>query len=525
MSIFTFLTILSIVELSLQASTPSSPTYEAGVVEFNYERDPSITQATRTALNLAKYLEIMREAPSTLDIIVFPEMTLNQMETAVEIPDHRDRVSPCDSVDYPENNLVKQISCSAKSHQRYVVVGVVTKVACPDEEMIANNDTRDCADREDSMSYYNTNVVFDRNGTVISSYRKFNLFGEDVDRPLKPSQVVFESDFGVTFGHFICFDILFRYPALELTRSQNITDIIYPTMWFSGFPFLTAVQVQKNWAFSNNVNLLAAGANNPSFGSTGTGIFAGRKGSLISVMEGAKKTSLHTATVPKIGLGDSIEVTENVIYRPREEVSQLTLSLEFLDGYNIQFLNTESQVGETASTSLCHDGICCTFDYGFYKVNSLPTSHTFAATVFHGKRIWDGSGYGVTVCAVVACLTNDTETCAVRMDSMTFDHRWHSLKISGQFPSGEQYFYLPNTLDSSINPFMVREFVYDETFDGTSKVHISMTSVGRIREFYSFGIYGRDFNLDATGGTKGKQVCYILMACTIIAACFLEFIK
>lgn len=65
----------------------------------------------RTASNLAGYLEIMKNAPATLDIIVFPEMTLNQMQTAVEIPDPDDKVSPCDSVDYPEDNIVKQISC------------------------------------------------------------------------------------------------------------------------------------------------------------------------------------------------------------------------------------------------------------------------------------------------------------------------------------------------------------------------------------------------------------------------------
>lgn len=108
-------------------------------------------------------------------------------------------------------------------------------------------------------------------------------------------------------------------------------------MWYSELPFLTAVQVQQNWAFSNNVNLLAAGANNPSIGSTGTGIFAGRKGSLISVMEGNNKIDLYTATVPKIGLGDNIRITENVIRRPREEVAQMGLNSDKLENYNIEF--------------------------------------------------------------------------------------------------------------------------------------------------------------------------------------------
>lgn len=279
----------------------------------------------------------MRNAPATLDIIVFPEMTLNQMQTAVEIPEPNDKVSPCDSVDYPEDDLVKQISCSAKMYQRYVVVGVVTKIACPDEDMIEQNDQRDCTDREDTMSYYNTNVVFDRNGTVVSRYRKFNLFGEDVDRPLKPTLATFETDFGIKFGHFICFDILFRYPASELIRSENITDIIYPTMWYSELPFLTAVQVQHSWAFTNNVNLLAAGANNPVIGSTGTGIFAGRRGSLISVMEGMNTTNLYTAIVPKIDLGSNIQITESSINRPREEVAVMALNRENLENYSVEF--------------------------------------------------------------------------------------------------------------------------------------------------------------------------------------------
>ena len=279
----------------------------------------------------------MANAPENLDIIVFPEMTLNGMETAVETPEPDDKLSPCINENYTEGNLVKLISCSARTYQRYVVVDIVTKTPCPDIEMTTNGDKRKCTDREDKMSYYNTNVVFDRNGTLISRYRKFNLFGEDVDKPFKPSMVSFDTDFGVKFGHFICFDLMFRYPALELVRNENITDIVFTTMWFSELPFLTAVQVQQNWAFSNNVNLLAAGANNPSVGSTGTGIFAARKGSLISVMEGTSKTNLYTATVPKRRLGDNIPITQNSIKRPRAEVASLKLKRDQLDVYNIQF--------------------------------------------------------------------------------------------------------------------------------------------------------------------------------------------
>jgi pantetheine hydrolase len=48
--------------------------------------------------------------------------------------------------------------------------------------------------------------------------------------------------------------------------------------------YYLAVQIQQSWAYKNNVNLLTSGANQPEVGSTGTGIFAGRYGPLVSFM-------------------------------------------------------------------------------------------------------------------------------------------------------------------------------------------------------------------------------------------------
>ena len=105
--------------------------------------------------------------------------------------------------------------------------------------------------------YYNTDVVFDRNGTIISRfvylirrtnnlfvdfrYHKYNLFGEfDMDRPDEPEIETFETDFGVKFGIFTCFDILFKSPA-QTVLNENIDAIVYPTNWHSELPFLTGL--------------------------------------------------------------------------------------------------------------------------------------------------------------------------------------------------------------------------------------------------------------------------------------------
>lgn len=74
----------------------------------------------------------------------------------------------------------------------------------------------------------------------------------------------------------------------------------------------------------------------------------------------------------------------------------------------------------------------------------------------------DGSEYGITVCAVIACRTGDIASCDVWNEAINVDYEWHALEITGHFPTGDQFLYFPTTLDSSMMPFMVNEFVYDE---------------------------------------------------------------
>lgn len=97
---------------------------------------------------------------------------------------------------------------------------------------------------------------------------------------------------------FTCFDIQFETPALTLTRN-NITDIIFPTMWYSELPFLTALQVQQMFAQETNVNFLAAGANYPRRGSGGSGIYSGIYGPAVWGYEKAGDTKVYTAEIGK----------------------------------------------------------------------------------------------------------------------------------------------------------------------------------------------------------------------------------
>ncbi|CAO1440239.1 unnamed protein product [Diamesa serratosioi] len=485
-------------------STPSSPTYEAGVVEFAYNPDQTISAAQRTASNLKQYQDVMNTASVTLDIIVFPESCLNEFDTAVEIPDPKSNVIPCDSAAYPEGNLLKTLSCAAKSKQRYLVINLTEKSKCPDEQMIINKDPRDCAARPDGMSYYNVNIAFDRKGAVISRYRKFNLFGERVDKPHAPEAVAFETDFGVTFGHFICFDLMFQKPALELVRVMNITDIIFPSMWFSEMPFLSAVQVQQNWAFKNRVNLLAAGASNPKVGSTGTGIYAAHYGSLTSTMSGISETKLYTSIVPK-RTSSITSFDHSAVKHTPLEMKDLYLKRDQLDRYTTVPLMTSSAVGPNKITkNICNDGLCCDFDISYqYSINARNPDlyYRYRLAVYNNNRTFDGfADGGVVACAIFACSTDDISSCAVRKDETENTIIFTSIHITGTFPYDNQYFIIPSTLDTSIMPLSPHQFTYMESTTFTKNKqdfrNITITSSGDFTNLLSFGIYGRNFNLD-----------------------------
>lgn len=223
-----FLKLLIAIPVVFGRSFPFSENYKAGVVE--YRRFTEGTPEEDAIKNLAEYLKtIESNEASKLDILVFPESTLNR-GSSLFLPEKGTNTNPCNDNQYADGPI-KKISCATKKAQIYVVINVTEKSKCPDQEMHDNGDERECPDE---YILYNTNIVFDREGTIISKYRKFNLFVDPgIFKPKKPEVVTFDTDFGVKFGHFICFDIVFEEPALKMIRDHHVKDIIHTSMWSS----------------------------------------------------------------------------------------------------------------------------------------------------------------------------------------------------------------------------------------------------------------------------------------------------
>lgn len=104
---------------------------------------------------------------------------------------------------------------------------------------LLEQDNNNTTDTDPTTYYYNTNIVYDREGRIIAKYRKINLFAEAKLTP-GTELVTFTTDFGATFAIFTCFDILFYMPSVAiLTNNTQITDVIFPTAWISHVPFYT----------------------------------------------------------------------------------------------------------------------------------------------------------------------------------------------------------------------------------------------------------------------------------------------
>lgn len=93
---------------------------------------------------------------------------------------------------------------------------------------------------------------FIQSGSFMFRYRKYNLFDKEAARKsLVPDVVTFRTDFNVTFGIFICFDLFFQEPAITLV-DNGIKHFVFPTMWFSELPYLTGKFV--HFFASRNIN-------------------------------------------------------------------------------------------------------------------------------------------------------------------------------------------------------------------------------------------------------------------------------
>ncbi|XP_075154931.1 biotinidase [Haematobia irritans] len=492
-SIFIVCVIGSFIINSYQISLPSDPTYNAGVVEFIPAKEGSAKARLKDNLSRMKAI-IESDGTYDLDILVFPEFVLNDHDMMTYVPDPKEKISPCAMANY--DWFLTELSCSARSRKLYVVINVVEKVKCwPTDGSCTNG-----------LKTYNTNVVFDREGRVISRYRKTHLYRYEwrsTNVMENPDLATFTTDFGVTFGHFICFDMLFYEPAQILVEKMNITDIIYPTYWFSELPFLTAVQLQEGWAYANNVNLLAADGSYPQEQNTGSGIYAGRFGRLTAVIHEEPTTKLLIAKVPKRNVRQIQQnpVTFKPLFEPKVETPRFT-KLSLLRDYNVDIFSTKllNDTLTRFNETICHNNFCCNFNIERTKIQDLPAhqNYQYRVAAYSGNQTTfqriDNSNQ--SVCALIACTGAELYTCGhIFPESVRVGNKYYfnSIKIVGNFVEAKRRLIMPSTVDGLMMPLTIDSYTWlEEKRNGSTRVEINLTTPQQ--NLLTFGIWANYYS-------------------------------
>ncbi|CAB3220552.1 unnamed protein product [Arctia plantaginis] len=399
MKLFSAILVLAVVGLSSQRSTPADDHYVAAVVEYIVNNSVEANKANYEAL-------IEQAAQQNADVIVFPELTLTNATTSFTVPIHgllREYPIPALRPDLYDGLLVA-MSAAARRNAIYVVINGRESVDCRQPQQ-----GEDCPEQQ--LYIFNTNVVIDRNGSVIDRYRKINLFGEATHTPsLKPDLGVFTTDFGVTFGHYICFDLMFQVPAIQVVRKHNIKDIIFSTMWFSELPYLTAVQIQEAYAYTMDVNFLGAGANNVRVGSGGSGIYSGKAGALVSIMPGLPTTRLLVAKVPKV----PGNVADNNYPGPIYDNPSDHDNLRMLQDPSISAHVTRPLVQGLQEFTIVDKDVSCRFRVRLN--NKSNTAIQYRALATDGSHTYSRREIGVTSCLLVACKIDEPTSCPYRFN-------------------------------------------------------------------------------------------------------------
>ncbi|KAF5280270.1 hypothetical protein FQR65_LT03078 [Abscondita terminalis] len=462
-------------------------TYRAAVVAFT----PNLIASKpldRLYNNVASYLSFIDQAgKQNSDIIVFPEdgltgwfdvITYPSIVEVVStpIPDPHLNILPCTDTNKKYSKAFIDFSCSALKNKIYVVVNLV-------EQLYDNN--------QNTYVYFNTDVVFNKNGRVVAKYRKINLLNENLFlRGNKTS--FFTTDFGVTFALFTCFDIVFNDPALKVLTNLGVTDILYPVAWFSHLPFLQGMSIHHGYAVSNKLNLLAAGLHDPELRNGGTAIYLADGKIAKNYINGEKGSHLLITDIPKISSRNTDKSCQET--EPTNEeilnIASFKTSSEDMTNYTHKLIDlTKRKISENICSG---ENYCCTFDIDLEAKSN--TNYVYQLVAYHGTvQLSETDRLGTRNCGIVACKNNQFSSCGRRHDFPPSGVTFKKIVVKGVFKS-ENSHDQPSTLRYDLKP--LTNYTFCKIPKGNGNIEITLSTTAKQNLLLTFGIYGRVFSND-----------------------------
>lgn len=244
------------------------------------------------------------------------------------------------------------------------------------------------------------------------------------------------------------------------------------------------MQTQLGWAYSNDVNLLAAGSSYPSIGSSGTGIFHGQGGTRVSVMTtGTGERRLYVAEVPKYTISSdkpsSRQIDNNKSrHRTVRDLTKRTansdnffMKRDHLEKYRTEELDLSLDreppvISSLFKTSVCDGDICCEFEVSFRPSTegANGTWYRYRLGAYDGWRSEDnGEGNYLRNCAIFSCTGPELADCG-KLGPPEMVHRvtFTTIVIQATFPKSSQFLPMPNTLLDNLLPLEPSQFEWQE---------------------------------------------------------------
>ncbi|GIY59344.1 pantetheinase [Caerostris extrusa] len=326
---------------------------------------------------------------------IFPECSREITKMFLEIvPDPSAvREAPCDFPEkYQNMPQLYTLSCMAKNHSMYVQANTGDLMMCEETKITQ------CP--KDGRLQLNTNVVFDREGAVVTRYHKEHLWGEEgMDMAVEKQNPIFKTDFG-TFATFVCFDVVLAR-IIEVIEEPEVDGVVFSTMWENSAPLFTSVQYFQSWAMGNNASLIAADIQLPGQLAVGSGIFHAKEGALVYTYDPDGISKLLVARVPRRGhelkepKASITAITSNGTYKWSHDGDDVPYETVHSTHYHLKDDLHHNRYHETDLVNYtlvqltsprdrlttCNNGMCCTLDYSIENLNE-----TFYFAVYNGTQ-------------------------------------------------------------------------------------------------------------------------------------------
>lgn len=432
--------------------------YIAAVVEHSTVMPPSgkvTVGAAQEAMmrNVDKYEANIKDAyAKNVQIIVFPEdgiygLSLNRdtiLPYLESIPTNdviqQQDINPCSQVEFNDRPILQRLSCLAKQYGMAIVVNMGDVQPC--HPLVDSN----CPLK--TRKQYNTDVAFDTDGCLLAKYHKQHLYFEGAfDTPETVNHAIFTTSFGIRFGLFTCFDILFEKPAMDLVRQYNVTNFVFPTGWINQFPHLSGTEVQQAWSRVTSTNLLAANQHLPIVGFTGSGIYSTGHALAVFASYLADKEAVLVARVPTNA--NAIQFNPDAYHV--HDGYEPGMVMNFLPHNQPQF-TFQQLSGRDGHVEVCHNDLCCHCNY-----SRSSDSELYALGAYSGLDQSKPEEYKMQACMLTRCVNGSVSSCGEQV--YVANTSFSIVELEGNFNSSAVIF--PDLLSGDRNLLLPVEVVVE----------------------------------------------------------------